>query len=81
MRADYQSDLAESRANHLVDGGEADPDIRLPSQGAARLVINDPDRLSPAPGTEPFRLPLGSPGADSGPIAANDPWHAAQVSV
>ncbi|MET0965995.1 MAG: hypothetical protein ABWZ02_06340 [Nakamurella sp.] len=63
----------------LIDGGEPDSAIPLPSQGSARLVINDPARISPAPGTEPFVLPPGVPGAQFGPIAANDPWHAMQI--
>jgi len=63
----------------LIDGGEPDPAIALPGQGAARLVIDDPQRISPAPGTAPFQLSRGLPGVEFGPIAANDPWHAIQV--
>ncbi|MEP6559464.1 MAG: hypothetical protein ABJD68_00105 [Nakamurella sp.] len=63
----------------LIDGGEPDSAIPLPSQGSARLVIDDPSRIAPAPGTAPFVLPQGVPGAQYGPIAANDPWHVTQV--
>lgn len=63
----------------LVDGGAPDPSIPLPTRDAGRLVINNPSRIAPRPGTPPFRLPPGSPGAQFGPIAANDPYHAMQV--
>ncbi len=65
----------------LIDGGQPDPSIALPTQGPARLVIDDPARICPAPGTAPFQLPHGIPGAQSGPIDANDPWHAMQVDL
>ena len=62
----------------LADGGDPDPSIPLPGEGM-RLVIDNPARLCPPPGTPPFRVPHGLPGSENGPIEADDPYHAIRV--
>ena len=42
-------------------------------------MIDDPDRICPAPHTAAFGVPPGAPGSQFGPIQPNDPWHALQV--
>ncbi len=72
-------DDAVRTAAALVDGGASDTTIPLPTRDSARLVIDTPGHICSAPGTPEFRVPPGTPGSESGPIAANDPWHAHQV--
>lgn len=62
----------------LADGGDQDPSIPLPGQNA-RLVVDNPAMLCSRPDDQSFRLPHGAPGAESGPIAPTDPYHAMQV--
>ncbi|MBM9476491.1 hypothetical protein JL107_08565 [Nakamurella flavida] len=76
--AELWNDTVRTAAS-LVDGGHPVTGVPLPTQGSLRLVLDDPSRVVPAPGTPAFPVPAEAPGGRSGPIAANDPYHALQV--
>ena len=64
----------------LVDGGQPSAGVLTPTQGAARLVIDDPQRIASSPAAAPFPpVRLAGDPRPVGPIDTDDPYLAMQV--